>query len=222
MKSFEKLNLFKEKLELIKQEVPESVQVYFDNLADFLFNNIQICAEKDTYSFVEVEFYYYDKIKFNGPIYECTYPRTRTLSSFFWHNSGLDICFDSNEDQGYYGGILIRSLMKHSKEGDEIIAGPIRAVNELMNSCKDKMPFLVDKTTKDNMRPQNTIRYGIAADRDALIKKADIISRYCYYYPQTNWARIHKVNNSIKRYYYNAQPEKRELISCLLSLNTKD
>ena len=83
-------------------------------------------------------------------------------------------------------------------------------------------PFLVDKTTKDNMRPQNTIRYGIAADRDALIKKADIISRYCYYYPQTNWARIHKVNNSIKRYYYNAQPEKRELISCLLSLNTKD
>ena len=210
MESFEKVNFFKKKLEKIRQETSESVQAYFEKLADYLFNNIQICAGDDIYTFAEVEFYYYDKMNFSGPCFECTYPRTRSLGSFFWHNSGIDICFDSNEDYGYYGGILIRSLIKRSNEGCEIIAGPMRCMIELMNSCRDKMPFLADKITKDYMRPQNTIRYGIAADKDALIKEVDKTARYCYYYPQTNWTRICTINNSIKRYYYNAQPEKRE------------
>ena len=211
MKSFKKVNLLKEKLELIKQEVSESVQVYFDNLAGFMFNNIQICAGDDTYTFIEVEFYYYDKIKFNGPIYDCTYPRTRSTGSFFWHYSGTDICFDSDENKGYYGGILIRSLKKITENGEEIIAGPMRCVNELMNSCVDKIPFLEDKTEEDKTLPQKTIRYGIAADKNAFQNNENIEPRYCYFCPQTNWTRVRVIgmNNKKKIDYYNAQPEKR-------------
>ena len=185
------------------------IKVYFGKLSDYLFHHLAIKAGKDTYTFLEIEFYYYnEKSIFKGStLYSCTYPRTRNAGQFFWHYSGLDICFESKEEDGYFGGILIRSLKKNDKE---IIAGPMRCSNEILNSCETELPTLVEHESNSGCEPKTTFRYGIEAD-----KKQD---KYRYFIPQDKWTRTR--NNVLvedkstggykaikKTDYYPAQPK---------------
>lgn len=188
------------------------IKDYFDILSDYLFHHLAIKAGKKTYTFIEVEFYYYNKNGiFQGPLYSCTYPRSRDAGQFFWHLSGMDICFESKEKEGYFGGILIRSLKKND---EEIIAGPMRCSYEILNSCKTELPTLVEHESNSGYEPKTTFRYGIEADKN----QGKSPMQFRYYIPQDKWTRT---RNSVlvedkstggyktikKTDYYPAQPK---------------
>lgn len=134
----------------------EQFQNYFDGIAKYIFEHVAIVigdsnSKQIKYYLEEIEFYYNNQqitevdisFKKDGKditqkknFFSCTYKRERDAKQLFWHYSGVDICFQS--DETYYGGILIRSLTKEylGKEGKlvrELIAGPLRCSNELIN-----------------------------------------------------------------------------------------
>ena len=175
-----KTNDFISKLSEITLKNKSNIQQYFNEVADFLFHHIAIKAGECIFTFLEIEFYYYKQGIFEGPLFNCTYPRTRKAGQFFWHYSGIDICFESNEEERTFGGILIRSLMKNDQE---IIAGPMCCSDELMNCCNKELPTLIDGETILENNPTSTIRYGIEAD------KAQKEMKFCYYIKQNSWSR---------------------------------
>lgn len=208
-------NVLIKKLEDIKNKNQRTIQEYLDDLAKYIFGNVQIVAGDDFYTFVEVEFYYHDDKDFDGYLYNCTYPRTRKTGRFFWHNSGVDICFDSNENEGYFGGMLIRTLLKN---GNEIVAGPMRCANELKNSCNEKVPNLClpeEKSEKQDLF--STYRYGVGDEKQT--EKDPKL--FCYYVIPETWIRTrtnirvidyeHRVYKKLdkKKDPYSAQPTKR-------------
>jgi hypothetical protein len=188
----------------------DDIQQYFADVAKYLFEHVAIEAGGKTFTFAEVEFYYYKEGDFEGPLYNCTYPRTRDVGKFFWHYSGMDICFESSEEKKYFGGILIRSI----KNENEIIAGPMRCSDVIMNSCNGEMPRLVDHETKCEIKEPIT-RYGIEADKTH--NEAGMKLRY--YIKQESWNRIRNnvmvADKTTGRYrivpqktdYYTAKPK---------------
>ena len=217
-------------------------QKFFDKVAKYLLGNVAIVfgPEPDgtKYYLTEIEFYYknekakervikvIDKGKkeekeVESSFYSCTYKRCRKAGSLFWHYSGIDICFDSNEKN--YGGILIRSLIKKNKGGTpELIPGPLRCANELMNQSvlegKNSIPYIIEFERYDkNYTIMSTIRQGLETsdkynELREKIKKDDhgfVISDdfplFCYYVQreQKKWETIDDVK-------YNANPEKRK------------
>jgi len=113
------------------------IESVFSKIAEDLMLKTEIKIGKDIrYTLEEIEFYYYKKGVFEEEYNLCTYPRDCNAGDFFWHYSGVDICFQS--DETCYGGILIRSLTKEYKDNEgnlvkELIAGPLRCSNELIN-----------------------------------------------------------------------------------------
>ena len=189
--------------ELIKveqQETGEALQKYFEGLARILFNKIDILAGNDRYSFAEIEFYYQNAIFKDGQ-YKDTYARTKSAGSLFWHLSGIDICFESNKAEGYFGGIIIRSIVK---EDGSLITGPMCCSDELLNSCVQSstietpsiIPILIDKETELNIDSHATIRQGIKADK---VKNA---IPFCFYVERPSW-------KNHKGYNYSARPDYR-------------
>ena len=186
-----KTNDFISKLSEITLKNKSNIQQYFEEVADFLFQHIAIKAGECIFTFLEIEFYYYKQGNLEGPLFNCTYPRTRKAGQFFWHYSGIDICFESNEEERTFGGILIRSLM---------------------NCCNKELPILIDREDILENKPISTIRYGIEAD------KAQKEMKFCYYLEQNRWSRTRNAlvaneeggyEEKQKRYYYTAQPKKR-------------
>ena len=192
------------------------IEGYFDKLSDYLFNHLAIKAGKDIYTFLEVEYYYYNEnsIFKDSSLYNCTYPRTRNVGQFFWHLSGIDICFESKENNRYFGGILIRSLKKNDKE---IIAGPMRCSDEILNSCETILPMLIVHESNLGYEPETAFRYGIEADKN----QGNSPMEFRYFIPLDNWTRT---RNSVlvedkstggyktiekKIDYYSAQPPKK-------------
>lgn len=204
---------FNKLLEVSHYNNQDEIQRYFGEVADHLFKHVAIEAGNDAFTFVEVEFYYYKKGVFEGPLFNCTYPRTRKAGQFFWHYSGIDICFESIEKDGYFGGILIRSLKKN---GGEIIAGPMRCSDELMNSCNHELPSLIEYESNQKESILSTIRYGISADKE----QQEAQKLFCFYLKQDDWTRKRKnvlvadktsggYKTTSKKDYYSAQPDKR-------------
>ena len=196
----DKVKIFLTKLKEVKQiETEEDLQKFFEGLAKTLFNQIDILAGQDRYSLAEIEFYYQNEIFKDGQ-YKDTYARTKSAGSLFWHLSGIDICFKSKEKDGYYGGILIRSIIK---EDGSLITGPMCCSDELLNSCVQSssiekpsiIPILVDKEKELNIEPLSTIRQGIEADRGGL--------EFCFYTKRDSWTNY-------KGNYYSARPDKRK------------
>ena len=116
----------------------ESFQKKCAELANDLFNNYCIqCGEKKFY-FAEIEFYYYEKGRWEKDWNEKTYPRKgKKGGEFFFHYSGFDICFESdyNDSNAKFGGILIRSL----KDDDgKYITGPSVCSLEILNTCSNQ------------------------------------------------------------------------------------
>lgn len=198
----EKVKVLLNELENVKLiKTGENLQKYFKDLANTLFNQIDLLAGDDRYSFAEIEFYYFKNGVFDDKQYRVTYPRTKPVGSLFWHLSGIDICFDSDMSNKYYGGILIRSIVKESN--NKLITGPMCCSDELMNSCVESIrndipsviPILVDKETQPSIELETTIRQGIEADKGGL--------EFCFYNKRDSWINI-------KGNYYSARPDKRK------------
>lgn len=95
----------------------------FEEVAKELMNGWCIKRGGSLYEIVEIEFYLYNN---NHP--DCiTYPRNMSQGRWFFHKSGVDITFES--DENCYGGILIRGI---KSQGDgRYILGPFKCVEEL-------------------------------------------------------------------------------------------
>ena len=221
-------------------------QEFFDEVAKYLFGNVAIVfgPEPDgtKYYLAEIEFYYKnekakekiiktykddkgkDKIT-ESSFYSCTYKRNREAGLLFWHYSGIDICFSSSNNN--YGGVLIRSLIKKVNGGQpELIAGPLRCANELMNQSvlegKDSIPHITElKRYNKEYSIMSTIRQGIEtsekySDLRSQIKIVDgfAVSKdfpfFCYYVKRGVEEWITKVDG--KKVRYDANPEKRGII----------
>ena len=173
-------------------------QDYFDDIAKYIFGNVAICAGGVLYHLTEIEFYY-KNANVNTDTFTRTYKRDCKAGQLFWHYSGVDICFSTLDNQQSYGGILIRSMLKEVKEGDEVhyelMTGPMRCANELINQCikseNNKLPFLTFSSIEVENDIIATIRQGVETSKTGSSKE-DIENRwenkiienipcFCYY-----------------------------------------
>lgn len=183
-------------------------QDYFDDIAKYIFGNIAICAGGVIYHLAEIEFYYKNS-NVSTDTFTCTYKRDCKACQLFWHYSGVDICFSTLDDQQSYGGILIRSMVKEVKEGSkvryELMTGPMRCANELINQCikseDGKLPYL----TISNINVENdiiaTIRQGVETSKSGSTKEdiennwnnkiIENIPCFCYYLQRTKYEWNH-------------------------------
>ena len=177
-------------------------QDYFDKIAKYIFGNVAICAGGVLYHLAEIEFYY-KNAKVNTETFTRTYKRDRKAGQLFWHYSGVDICFSTLDNQQSYGGILIRSMLKEVKEGNEVqyelMTGPMRCANELINQCikseNGKLPFLAISSIKVENDIIATIRQGVETSKSGSTKEdiehrwknklIDNIPCFCYYLKRT-------------------------------------
>ena len=225
-------------------------QDYFDGIAKYIFGNVAIVigdsnSKQIKYYLEEIEFYYNnlpeeviksakDKITSEEKkkyvyYFSCTYKRNRKAMQLFWHYSGVDICFQTDLKKNCYGGILIRSLIKEFIDGEgnlvrELIAGPLRCANEIVNQCVleevNTIPQVVKLARYNNDYViRSTIRQGIETsdkydDLRAKIRKdsdgyvvSDDFPCFCYYVVRGKDGWNTKVDNKTIR--YNANPEER-------------
>lgn len=169
-----------------------SIESTFSKIAEILLLHSKISIGDKIYTIEEIEFYYFKNGCLNGPIYNCTYPRDCRACDFFFHYSGVDICFESTEDS--FGGVLIRSLKKKEDKNYVLIGGPLRCANELANTSIQegkKIELIVDNHYKKDSIIERTIRQGIKADYETKDKKVFPKVRFCYYIKQKNkdWSR---------------------------------
>lgn len=103
----------------------------FVRIAEILMGKYAIKKGDKRYAIVEIEFYLYSK---DHKDY-ITYPRTIKAGRWFFHQSGVDLTFESNEIS--FGGILIRGLYKLfpvDNDEERYILGPQKCVNELWDN----------------------------------------------------------------------------------------
>lgn len=96
---------------------------YFEDIAKLLMNNCVISKLGINYEIVEVEFYLFT------PDHQdvITYPRELSAGQWFFHQSGVDLTFESNTE--HCGGILIRGL--RNIETGQLTLGPQKCVDLL-------------------------------------------------------------------------------------------
>ncbi len=160
----------------------------FCGIAQMLFNEVGISKGGTTYRILEIEFYY---ISDNYPMHIDSYPipdklkekqknpvykRNANCGDWFFHAYGIDLCFKSEQkntanskwqEGDYYGGILIRSIIKEGAKDEEVILGPVRTADTLFNRCSafggpydSDIPQLVGVTPTEN-KYKRTPRYHI-------------------------------------------------------------
>ena len=176
-------------------------QEYFDDIAKYIFGHVAIVigdpnSKQIKYYLEEIEFYYNngkipeEEITFTKDkkdnkekknYFSCTYKRERDAKQLFWHYSGVDICFQS--DETCYGGILIRSLTKeYDNEVKELIAGPLRCSNELINQgvLSNSIPRIDEiKWTTNRVISVNNISSTIRQGIETAEKYNDILKNIC-------------------------------------------
>ena len=108
----------------------QSYLEYFKEIAEVLMNKCVISKGSVKYEIVEIEFYLFT------PDHQdvITYPRKVSAGQWFFHQSGVDLTFESNEKQ--FGGILIRGIRRLTPReiGDNrplLVLGPQKCIDEL-------------------------------------------------------------------------------------------
>ena len=163
-------------------------------IAKTLFENYCVKCGYKAYRFAEIEFYYYrneesGKNNFDKEWNRETYPRNKDAGKFFFHYSGVDICFqchyddiDKDNEYGEFGGILIRSL----RDGTKILAGPLFCANLMLNACKEHMPTL-QKGDYQQCTLEHATRFGISSDKKQEEGKELFL---CYYATDVNGEKL--------------------------------
>ena len=152
----------------------------FVRIAEILMWKYAIKKGDKRYAIVEIEFYLYSK---DHKDY-ITYPRTIKAGRWFFHQSGVDLTFESNEIS--FGGILIRGLYKlHpiTKDEERYIFGPQKCVNELWDNFSalepsvEEYPIIVPHENELNI---------VECKRCINIKEASRISKIKYWAERLN------------------------------------
>ena len=169
------LNLLANPFDKIEPNYFKGFQDKCSEIADELLNNYCIqCGKEINYYFAEIEFYYYEKQRWNQEWNEKTYPRKgKNAGDFFFHYSGFDICFESNfgKDSAKFGGILIRSLKNNQ---GKFITGPSVCSLEIINKCVElkTLPELTYSSNSECTVCKTPLtRYGISYKNNQKDKK---------------------------------------------------
>ena len=118
--------------EIIKKDNDNKV-LDLKSLAESIMNEVCIFNGVHSYHPIEIEFYIYDK-EHHADI--LVYPRdNKKAGDIFFHQSGIDICFNSSIKDGRFGGILIRSV---EREDGKQFGGPLISKDEILNSAIQK------------------------------------------------------------------------------------
>ena len=162
------MNMFNTIQKSINQLNENNIQSTFDSIAKELFSGYCIQCGGKKFLLAEIEFYYYKEGELDKPWNDVTYCRENyKAGDFFYHLSGVDICFDScltkcgKRKKGRGGGILIRSLYEETQNGSRVIVGPLTCVNTMLNACDNgQMPKIVAFQKRKNIDdPQSTYRF---------------------------------------------------------------
>lgn len=123
----------------------EECEALFKEIAELLINNYAICVNDRLYRLLEIEFYYFnpniDDFRDNNEKKKVTYPRITPVAQWFFHSSGVDLTFESNKNEGYGGGILIRKIVD---DNGKITEGSLRCYWELFGKYTDAFSAKVD------------------------------------------------------------------------------
>ena len=128
----------------------KSPQDSFPDIARNLMCNYTIKKGEKRFAIVEIEFYLFSK---EHPDY-ITYPRKMDAGRWFFHQSGVDISFESDielitkndkiiykvNDNSIFGGILIRGI--YDIKNKTYIFGPQKCVNALWDNFDAFHPSL--------------------------------------------------------------------------------
>lgn len=162
------------------------------DIAKDLFENYCINCNGKEYYFVEIEFYYWEKNKWNEKWNRVTYPRNGyKAGALFFHLSGFDICFESSYEKAMFGGILIRSIMNENKE---IFAGPLNCKDIILNSCGiENMPILMDIKQERKWSPDVRQTHRLLGKED-MNNNIDGNLNLCFFDKKTfdNWSQQKK------------------------------
>lgn len=141
--------------ELLTDTSGKHLQTAFQTIAEELMCNYVIQKGGRQYVIVEIEFYYY------SPEHRdvITYPRKMEAGRWFFHQSGVDLTFNSFDieqlvegkfklgENARFGGVLIRGLRR--LDNGDYIFGPQKCVNELWSdfdafgiSTREEYPIL--------------------------------------------------------------------------------
>jgi hypothetical protein len=184
----------RESLDLRKVDVTK-INQRFEEIANLLFQEYHIKKGENTYEFLEIEFYYYTK----GHEDIITHPRNEKSGRWFFHYSGVDITFESkckdincgfntrqpNDD--YFGGILIRSLLKNGKE---LITGPQKCTWSLFDAFdafelkQNELPIIKNETNKTIPVSNKTNRFIPIEEDKAQQKFGNNFNDFCKYYKE--------------------------------------
>lgn len=112
-------------------------------MADYVFKNYCLQAGDTPYWFTEIEFYYYSP-EHPDPFCKRNPHRAQDTKSpgvasdkLFFHYSGVDISFDSDEAdkmKRQYGGILIRGIQNPNEK--DAVSGPLKVLCHLLNKTQ--------------------------------------------------------------------------------------
>ena len=151
----------------------------FEPIANELMNHYCILKHDSRndgdviFRFAEIEFYLYDASEQEVDVK--TYSRDCLCGEWFFHNSGVDISFETvrqGDELIRFGGILIRSveMYRMGKDGQwgliGVIGGPKLSMYEIFNHAL-AMPEIValpDGLKTDRQICEPTLRVGIGDD----------------------------------------------------------
>ena len=103
----------------------------FKRIATELMNEWVLKIQNATYRITELEFYI--RSSDHPDNYTHGHELQKKSGSWYFHGSGIDITFGSDNS---YGGILIRALQRMEKPGN-FTYGPINVVTELFSNLQD-------------------------------------------------------------------------------------
>lgn len=137
---------------------------YFEDIAKLLMNKCVISKLGINYEIVEVEFYLFTT-EHQDVI---TYPRKLSAGQWFFHQSGVDLTFESNAE--HFGGILLRGL--RNIKTAELTLGPQKCVDILWDKSyafkilENEYPTIVVAPQELDENIQNFPRWIPVKDED--------------------------------------------------------
>jgi hypothetical protein len=178
-------------------ESEKDIEQRFSDIAEVLLNKTAIRKGERLYFLTDIEFYWFSKNHKDT----ITYPRNCNAGDWFFHNSGVDIAFDSYVSTSVrngkrrpildgterFGGILIRGMKPETNwftDGEvKTFDGPYKAVDELFDQFSaietpSDFPILVPYNHSGNI--QTSPRTNLLVRKTAEDKVSGILGDNYY------------------------------------------
>ena len=187
----------------------ENINESFKRIAYDLMNKWLLKIGSKLYRITEIEFYL--KSESHDDIYTHGHPLQKEKGRWYFHGSGLDITFGTND---FYGGILIRAICDIN-DNKKYIYGPLNCVSEIFRNIN----IVYDTNTSFGLVPTEDIiedETPIAARRVGLNALKDPIKYNAFYrfliLPNRKHAEKTKIAESMKLQGYSDDEIKKNWV----------